>query len=421
MSGEPCRVVGTVSMDAFAVELEDQEPVGAPVTILGHGVLAEDHARVAGTINYELACGIEPRPAAGAGGPSSMRDLVDELFAGEEAWVVGGAVRDHALGRPIVDLDVALRDPAARGAEVREAIRRRAVPALGAPRRLARRSRGRAHGRLHAAAGRRSRTTSGPATSPSTRIAERVGTDETVDPFDGYGDLAARRIRSVKDSVFEDDPLRLLRAVRGSRTSFARLQDGSRDRGARAPRRSSGDDACGERDPGRAAPALARRLPARSTLWGCWAARRRNRQTASTGWDSADYRLVAVFGGELRRLPVSNELRRLATALVRAERPQDDPPLDPSFPPGATEPWSLEALAFVGASGLRARRSRRRRKAEPEEPLLRGDELGLPPGPEIGAPARADRGGAGGGYDRLEGGSALDYARPAQGAVREDG
>jgi alanine racemase len=62
VSGEPCRVVGTVSMDAFAVELQDEEPVGAPVTILGHGVLAENHARVAGTINYELVCGTNRDP-----------------------------------------------------------------------------------------------------------------------------------------------------------------------------------------------------------------------------------------------------------------------------------------------------------------------------------------------------------------------
>jgi alanine racemase len=62
VSGELRRVVGTVSMDAFAVELEHEEPVGAPVIILGHGVLAEDHARVAGTINYELVCGTNPDP-----------------------------------------------------------------------------------------------------------------------------------------------------------------------------------------------------------------------------------------------------------------------------------------------------------------------------------------------------------------------
>jgi alanine racemase len=62
VSGEPRRVVGTISMDAFAVELEREEPVGAPVTILGSGVLAEAHARVADTINYELVCGINRDP-----------------------------------------------------------------------------------------------------------------------------------------------------------------------------------------------------------------------------------------------------------------------------------------------------------------------------------------------------------------------
>ena len=41
-----------------------------------------------------------------------MRELVAELFSGDEAWIVGGAVRDHALDRPLIDLDVALRDPA---------------------------------------------------------------------------------------------------------------------------------------------------------------------------------------------------------------------------------------------------------------------------------------------------------------------
>jgi alanine racemase len=57
VGGTRRRVVGTVSMDSFAVELED-EPVGAPVTLIGEGVLAEEHARLLGTINYEIACGI---------------------------------------------------------------------------------------------------------------------------------------------------------------------------------------------------------------------------------------------------------------------------------------------------------------------------------------------------------------------------
>jgi alanine racemase len=58
VAGELCRVVGAVSMDATAVELPRELPPGAPVTIVGHGVPLEAHARVAGTITYELSCGI---------------------------------------------------------------------------------------------------------------------------------------------------------------------------------------------------------------------------------------------------------------------------------------------------------------------------------------------------------------------------
>jgi alanine racemase len=62
VAGEPRRVVGTVSMDAFAVELDRDLPVGSPVVLLGRGVLAEEHARVADTINYELVTGINRSP-----------------------------------------------------------------------------------------------------------------------------------------------------------------------------------------------------------------------------------------------------------------------------------------------------------------------------------------------------------------------
>jgi alanine racemase len=62
VGGEPRRVVGTISMDSFAVELDRELPLATPVVLLGHGVLAESHARIAGTINYELLCGIETGP-----------------------------------------------------------------------------------------------------------------------------------------------------------------------------------------------------------------------------------------------------------------------------------------------------------------------------------------------------------------------
>jgi alanine racemase len=58
VGGRRCRVVGTVSMDAFAVELPEQLPAETPVTLVGDGVLIEDHARVAGTIGYEIATGL---------------------------------------------------------------------------------------------------------------------------------------------------------------------------------------------------------------------------------------------------------------------------------------------------------------------------------------------------------------------------
>jgi alanine racemase len=62
VDGEPAEVVGTVSMDSFAVLLPRELPVGTPVTLIGGGVRAESHAAVAGTINYEIVTGIESDP-----------------------------------------------------------------------------------------------------------------------------------------------------------------------------------------------------------------------------------------------------------------------------------------------------------------------------------------------------------------------
>jgi alanine racemase len=65
VGGERARAVGTVSMDAFAVQLDRELPVGTSVTIVGDGVLIERHAQMAGTIGYEIACGINAAPARG--------------------------------------------------------------------------------------------------------------------------------------------------------------------------------------------------------------------------------------------------------------------------------------------------------------------------------------------------------------------
>jgi alanine racemase len=63
VDGEPCRAVGTVSMDSFAVGLPRELPVGTPVTLIGDGLLAEHHARAAGTITYEVVTGIRSSEA----------------------------------------------------------------------------------------------------------------------------------------------------------------------------------------------------------------------------------------------------------------------------------------------------------------------------------------------------------------------
>jgi alanine racemase len=62
VAGEPRNVIGTISMDSFAVALDRELPIGTPVTLLGHGILAESHAKVAGTINYELVSRISSDP-----------------------------------------------------------------------------------------------------------------------------------------------------------------------------------------------------------------------------------------------------------------------------------------------------------------------------------------------------------------------
>jgi len=48
-------------MDALAVVSEHELAVGTRVTLVGDGVSIEEHARVAGTIGYEIATGLNTR------------------------------------------------------------------------------------------------------------------------------------------------------------------------------------------------------------------------------------------------------------------------------------------------------------------------------------------------------------------------
>lgn len=250
-------------------------------------------------------------------------------------------------------------------------------------------------------------------------IAERAGSDETVDPFDGYGDLAAKRLRAVGDSVFEDDPLRLLRGPRledelpGGFRLVPETEELLR-RSAPLVTRPSGERILGELR--RLSWDGFRRLDELGLLSSLGGTLERLDRVDRL--DDPDYRLVVVFGSELERYPISNELRRYGRTLLAAEPPADDPRELHRFR-RATEPWALEALAFLNAPELYEAVLAARRD-EPAQPLVRGDELGLPPGPEVGRLLEriAEERAAGTITSKEE---ALEFARHHAGSLRGDG
>ncbi len=139
-----------------------------------------------------------------------------EALAGQPVWLVGGAVRDRLLQRPTFDLDLVL--DADVGGAARTLARAVRGPAFelsdefGAWRVLAADRSWQADlsplrgGSLEADLALRDFTVNA--------IAEPLAGGERIDPHDGAGDLAARRLRAVGPGAFADDPLRALRLVR---------------------------------------------------------------------------------------------------------------------------------------------------------------------------------------------------------------
>jgi poly(A) polymerase len=133
-----------------------------------------------------------------------------------EAWLVGGALRDRLLSRESTDYDVALAgDPA----PIAKALARRAgghpfllSEAFGGWRVLARDRSWQLDllpvvgGSIESDLGNRDFTINA--------IAQPIGGGGCIDPFGGLEDLAARRLRSVSERAFEQDPLRTLRLAR---------------------------------------------------------------------------------------------------------------------------------------------------------------------------------------------------------------
>jgi alanine racemase len=63
VNGRRGLLVGRVSMDMITIDVTDLPPVavGDPVTLWGDGVPVEQVAQAAGTIAYELICGVSQR------------------------------------------------------------------------------------------------------------------------------------------------------------------------------------------------------------------------------------------------------------------------------------------------------------------------------------------------------------------------
>ena len=311
-----------------------------------------------------------------------MDELVRSAVGSGPAWVVGGSVRDELLGRDVVDVDVACADPEL-AARVYGRLARGAVFPLSER-----------HGawRVALRAGRTADFT--PLRGETieddllTRdftvnaIARPVGSPELVDPLAGRSDLDDHRLRAVSETVFNDDPLRLLRAARLEDELGFRLDDET-ERLVRASAelvtRPAGERILGELE--RLSPAGFRRLAELGLLAPLGGTLERLEAVGLA--DSPGFLLVAIFGENLERYPISNDLKRFERTLLAAERPPDGSPRSLHRFRRKTEPWALSALAFLGATDL-SDELRAARAAEPPEPLLRGDELGIPPGPEVG-------------------------------------
>jgi tRNA nucleotidyltransferase/poly(A) polymerase len=294
---------------------------------------------------------------------------------------VGGALRDDLLGRAVLDLDVACREP-------ERAAREFARIGAGAPFPLSQR-----HGAWRSVLedGRTVDFTPLPngieqdlATRDFTlnAMARALGDSEILDPFGGRADIVARTIRAVSPGVFEADPLRLLRAVR-LEDELGFHCDAETERLVRSHvslvSQPAGERILGELE--RLSADGYRRLESLGLLQVLGgSAEQLDRVTLA---DSPEFRLVCAFGDGLGRFPISRRLDRYARTLLRAEPPLDDSARAIHRFRRATEPWALDALAFTGVPEL-ASAVEAARVNEPLEPLARGDELGLPPGPEIG-------------------------------------
>jgi tRNA nucleotidyltransferase/poly(A) polymerase len=142
--------------------------------------------------------------------------VVAVSFPGTAAWVVGGAVRDAALGLEVGDVDIAVAgepEPVARA--IAEGLGGFSFE-LSAEYPTWRASDRDGAWQVDVASLRGPRIEDDLALRDFTvgAVAVALGSGEGRDPLGGLADLEAGVIRAAGDTAFEDDPLRLMRAAR---------------------------------------------------------------------------------------------------------------------------------------------------------------------------------------------------------------
>jgi poly(A) polymerase len=138
------------------------------------------------------------------------------LDGAEGVWIVGGAVRDAALGEEVRDLDLAVAgdpNPVARAIAAELGDHAFELSAEFRTWRVVSHE----HGwqvDLTALRGERIEADLHERDFTIGAVAVPLGDGEAIDPYSGLHDLDARILRAVSDRSFAEDPLRLLRAPR---------------------------------------------------------------------------------------------------------------------------------------------------------------------------------------------------------------
>jgi poly(A) polymerase len=140
----------------------------------------------------------------------------EALGSADGVWVVGGAVRDAALGREVADLDLAVAgDPGATAKAIGRGLGEHAfeLSAEFGTWRVVSPARG---WQIDVTVLRGETIEADLAERDFTigAVAVPLAGGEPIDPYAGLTDLAERRLRAVGEKSFTGDPLRLLRAPR---------------------------------------------------------------------------------------------------------------------------------------------------------------------------------------------------------------